>query len=81
MKSGVESSEWSGVVQAQLNRLEDDEAERRIAYRWEYEYGRRYGQRANTALQIANCNNPSAFGWVSALYMISFIVLGALVLL
>ena len=49
--------------------------------RWEYEYGRRYGQRANTALQIANCNNPSAFGWVSALYMISFIVLGALVLL
>ena len=25
------SSEWSGVVQAQLNRLEDDEAERRIA--------------------------------------------------
>ena len=49
--------------------------------RWEFVYGSVLGKRANVELQIANCNEPEAWGWIAALYMVTFIVLGALVLL
>ena len=48
--------------------------------RWGYELGRKYDTMAKSE-SIVNCNNPKALGWVAALFMICFEVLGALVLL
>ena len=51
--------------------------------RWGYEMGRSYGDGTLRAVKenVVNCNNPSAMGWVAAGFMISFEILGALVLL
>jgi len=46
---------------------------------WEYSYGRSLGQQAHNFNNV-NCNHPEAWGWIGALYMISFVVLGSMVL-
>ena len=56
---------------------------------WEYGYGRAslgFSEKAKdptTGLndQSANCKFPERWGWIAAFYMVSFVVLGALVLL
>ena len=49
---------------------------------WEYAFGTAYGDEIKRpGHDIVNCNHPRAWGWIAAVYMVSFIVLGALVLL
>jgi len=51
--------------------------------KWLYSYGRGFGN-GTLAIQRrdhADCNHPYAFGWIAVLYCVSFVVLGAQVLL
>ena len=48
---------------------------------WEYGYGRFNGKISRDKKAHANCNDPYAWGWLAAFFMVSFVILGALVLL
>lgn len=49
--------------------------------KWAYTYGRFFGKIAVAKNDNANCNHPEAHGWIAVLFFVSFIVLGAQVLM
>jgi len=50
--------------------------------KWEYSYGRAIpGASMAKDWSKANCNKPAAFGWIGVAYMLSFVVVGTMVLL
>ena len=50
--------------------------------KWEYSYGRAItGASMAKDWNKANCNKPASFGWIGVLYMVSFVVVGTMVLL
>lgn len=49
--------------------------------KWAYTYGRAFSKLAVAKNDNSNCNHPEAQGWMAVLFFISFVVLGAQVLM